>query len=81
MASACLRNRHYFSFKVVMQHQLCQGQLHLPMLNLGVGPRNYSCEPCVQFFKFSTRYYNLQYNSTSNKAELIWGFRNTLENL
>lgn len=78
MASACLRNSHYFSFKVVMQHQLHQGQLHLPIPNLEVGPRN-SCEPCIQFSEFSMGYYNLCYNSTSNKAKLIWGFQNTLE--
>lgn len=59
MASACLRNSHYFSFKVVMQHQLHQGQLHLPMLNLEGCLRNSSCEPCIQFSEFSMGYYNL----------------------
>lgn len=44
----------------------------------GVGPNNSSHELCIQFSEVPMGCYNPPYNSTCNKAELIWGFQNTL---
>lgn len=47
-------------------------------VHLGVDPKNFSCEPGIQLSEVPMGYYNPQYNSTCNKAELILGFQNHL---